>query len=69
MSEFIIEHPFDRITIKNSLEEKGFLDLVVCADGVNRYFDLDVELSKELIQYLTDKINTHESKTIQHDNY
>lgn len=64
MSEFIIEHPFDRITIKNSLEEKEFLNIFVDIGEDGTCFDLDVELAKELVQYLTDKINKAEPQEI-----
>lgn len=59
MDEFIIEHPFDRLTIRNHNTESQFLEIQVDVYTGDRilYFDLELETAKELVQYLTDKIN------------
>lgn len=62
MSEFIIEHPFDRITFKNSLEENEFLDIFVDMDDDLTCFGLDLKTAKELVEFLNDKISKHENK-------
>lgn len=60
MDEFVIEHPFDRLTIKNSLEPNEFLDIFVDMGEDGTCFGLDIELAKELVLFLNEKISKAE---------
>lgn len=61
MSEFVIEHPYERLTIKNSLEPNEFLGIFVTLNDDEGCFTLELETAKELVQYQTDKINKAEN--------